>query len=359
MSSITSILNKETLLKNDLITLLKAEGDELKELYAFASKVKEKYVGKIVYFRGLIEFSNICNKNCYYCGIRKDNKNVQRYNLSDEEILKAAEFAYVNRYGSIVLQGGELSNNTFTKRIEHLLKQIKQLSDNKLGITLSIGEQTPDTYKRWFDAGAHRYLLRIESSNRNLYYKLHPDDATHSFDRRLQALADLKEAGYHVGTGVMIGLPYQTIEDLADDLLFMKQLDIDMCGMGPYIEHAHTPLWDLRHLLLPLETRFKLALKMIAILRILMKDINIASATALQAIDPSGREKALMIGANIIMPNITPGMYRNDYKLYENKPCVDEEADDCKNCLEARIHLTGNKIGYDGWGDSSHFKNRN
>lgn len=358
MSSITPVLNKETLLKDDLIALLNAEGDELKELYAFAAEVKEKYVGKVVYFRGLIEFSNICSKNCYYCGIRKDNKNVKRYNLSDEEILVAAEFAYVNKYGSVVLQGGELLNNAFTNRIEHLLKQIKQLSDNKLGITLSVGEQTPDTYKRWFDAGAHRYLLRIESSNRDLYYKLHPDDQTHSFERRLQALADLKSIGYQVGTGVMIGLPYQTIEDLADDLLFMKDLDIDMCGMGPYIEHAHTPLWDLRHLLLPLEARFRLALKMIAILRILMKDINIASATALQAIDPSGREKALMIGANIIMPNITPGLYRNDYKLYENKPCVDEEADDCKNCLEARIHITGNKIGYDGWGDSNHFKSR-
>ncbi len=358
MSSITSILNKESLLKDDLTVLLNAEGDELKELYACAAEVKEKFVGKIVYFRGLIEFSNICSKNCYYCGIRKDNRNVKRYNLSDQEILKAAEFAYESRYGSVVLQGGELSNRAFIERIEHLVKQIKQMSDNKLGITLSVGEQTPDTYKRWFDAGAHRYLLRIESSNRDLYYKLHPNDSTHSFERRLQALADLKTVGYQVGTGVMIGLPYQTTDDLADDLLFMKDLDIDMCGMGPYIEHAHTPLWDLRHMLLPLETRFRLALKMIAILRILMKDINIASATALQAIDPSGREKALMIGANIIMPNITPGLYRNDYKLYENKPCVDEEADDCKNCLEARIHLTGNKIGYDGWGDSNHFKNR-
>jgi len=175
----------------------------------------------------------------------------------------------------------------------------------------------------------------------------------------LQALYDLRSAGYQVGTGVMIGLPFQTSDHLAKDLLFMKELDIDMCGMGPYIEHADTPLWEFRHQLLPLDERFNLALKMIAILRLMMKNINIASATALQAIDPIGREKALKIGANIIMPNITPGVYRNDYKLYENKPCTDEEASDCKNCLEARIHMSGNKIGFDEWGDSLHFKERN
>lgn len=358
MNNTTSILKKDHLTREDIILLLNSEKEELKQVFAYAAQVKEQQVGNIVYFRGLIEFSNICGKNCYYCGIRKGNKNANRYNLSDKEIIVAAVFAYENNYGSIVLQGGELENKAFTLRIEKLLKSIKEISQGELGITLSVGEQSIDTYKRWFDAGAHRYLLRIESSSKELYYKLHPEDKKHSFERRLKALEDLKTAGYHVGTGVMIGLPFQTTEHLADDIMFMKDLDIDMCGMGPYIEHADTPLWQFKELLLPLEARFRLALKMIAVLRILMKDINIAAATALQAIDPIGREKALKVGANIIMPNITPGIYRNDYKLYENKPCTDEEAADCKTCLEARIHFSGNKIGYNNWGDSKHFKKR-
>jgi len=358
MSHIDAILKKEAFTKNDIVFLLNADIEDRSKLFAHAAAIKEQYVGNVVYFRGLIEFSNICAKNCLYCGIRKGNRNVQRYNLSDEEIINAARFAFESNYGSVVLQGGELEGSAFTARIERLLLQIKDVSEGKLGITLSVGEQPLDVYKRWFDAGAHRYLLRIESSDKELYYKIHPHDKIHSFERRIQALNDLRTAGFQVGTGVMIGLPFQTAEHLAADLLFMKELDIDMCGMGPYIEHADTPLWEFRDMLLPLEERFNLALKMIAILRIMMKNINIASATALQAIDPIGREKALKIGANIIMPNITPGMYRNDYKLYENKPCTDEEASDCKNCLEARIHLSGNKIGYNDWGDSPHFKEK-
>lgn len=358
MGHLSIILSKKTLNREDIITLLNSTGSDRKELFEYSSQVKEKFIGNNVYFRGLIEFSNICEKNCYYCGIRSGNRNVKRYNLSDDEILKAAKFAYDNKYGSVVLQGGEIEGVVFTDRIERLIKAIKAISNNTLGITLSVGEQSLDTYIKWFQAGAHRYLLRIESSSKELYYKIHPDDKKHSFERRLQALADLKTVGYQVGTGVMIGLPFQTIENLADDLLFMKEIDIDMCGMGPYIEHADTPLWEFRDILMPLEDRFQLALNMIAVLRIMMKDINIASATALQAIDPIGREKALMIGANIIMPNITPGMYRDNYKLYENKPCTSEEAADCNSCLEARIHLTGNKIGYDDWGDSTHFKKR-
>ncbi len=358
MSEIDHILSKESFSREDIILLLDAGPADRVKLFARSAEVKTQYVGDVVYFRGLIEFSNICGKNCLYCGIRRGNRNAQRYNLSDEEIIEAAKFAYESNYASVVLQGGELEGEVFTNRIERLVKGIKEVSDGKLGITLSVGEQSLDVYKRWSDAGAHRYLLRIESSDKELYYKIHPNDKTHNFERRLQALYDLRTAGYQLGTGVMIGLPFQTTSHLASDLLFMKELDIDMCGMGPYIEHADTPLWEFRDQLLPLEERFNLALKMIAILRIMMKNINIASATALQAIDPIGREKALKIGANIIMPNITPGAYRNDYKLYENKPCVDEEASDCKNCLEARIHMSGNKIGYNEWGDSLHFKEK-
>lgn len=359
MANITTILSKADFSFEDLVILLNAEGDERKELFAAAAKVKEKYVGNIVYLRGLIEFSNVCRKNCLYCGIRLDNKNVERYTLSDEQILGAAKFALDNKYGSIVIQGGELASPSFTDRIEKLLRDIKKISAGReLGVTLSLGEQTADTYHRWFNAGAHRYLLRIESSVKELYHKIHPNNDLHSFETRIQSLYDLKAAGYQVGTGVMVGLPFQTIEDLAHDLMFFKELDIDMCGMGPYIEHRDTPLYAYKDALMPLMSRFELCLKMVAVLRIYMKDINIAAATALQAIDKVGREKAIKVGANIVMPNITPGAYRDSYKLYENKPCTDESAEECTGCLDARISLTGNEIGYEKWGDSEHFKKR-
>ncbi|MBL7973172.1 MAG: [FeFe] hydrogenase H-cluster radical SAM maturase HydE [Prolixibacteraceae bacterium] len=341
--------------RNDLLSLLAAEGDDRQQLFQRAKSVKLQNIGNKVYFRGLIEFSNICAKDCLYCGIRKSNEKVVRYEASDDEILEACRFAWQNRFGSVVLQSGELSSPTFVKRVDALLRKIKNLSDNELGITLSCGEQTAETYRQWFESGAHRYLLRIESSNPELYRKIHPENDFHNFGRRLQALKDLKSCGYQVGTGVMIGLPFQTTEDLANDLLFLKQMDVDMVGMGPYIEHEDTPLYTFRNDLKTKQQRFDMALKMVAALRLLMPDINIAAATALQAIDPAGREKALTIGANILMPNLTPCDYRKEYQLYEDKPCLDEDAELCRNCLEARIELTGCEIGYGEWGDSKHF----
>ncbi|MFH0756312.1 MAG: [FeFe] hydrogenase H-cluster radical SAM maturase HydE [Bacteroidota bacterium] len=355
---VKEILENGRMGREEILTLLEAQGEERQLLFKKAAEVKLNEIGHKVHFRGLVEFSNICGKDCYYCGIRKSNKEARRYNLSDGQILDAARFAYENSYGSLVLQSGELTSSGFTERIEKLLKDIKQLSNGNLGITLSLGEQEEDVYKRWFDAGAHRYLLRIETSNPELYQKYHPKDTLHDFARRLTCLKTLQRIGYQTGTGVMIGLPFQTTGDLADDLLFMKQFDVDMVGMGPYIEHQHTPLFQYRSELLPIRERFDLALKMIAILRILMKDINIAAATALQAIDPLGREKAVKVGANIIMPNITPGKFRNDYALYENKPCVDEEPEECKNCLDVRIQLADGEIAYNEWGDSKHFNRR-
>ncbi len=355
---IIRILEKEDFSKADIITLLKANKEERQLIFAKANQVKKDFVGLKTYYRGLIEFSNICAKDCYYCGIRASNKNVQRYDISDEQILQAVKFAYENNYGSVVFQSGERADKQFIERIEQLLIKAKKISAGKIGITISLGEQSLETYRRWFRAGAHRYLLRIETSNKELYYKIHPQNEKHDFDTRLNALYDLQKAGYQTGTGVMIGLPFQTYEHLADDLLFFKAFDVDMVGMGPYIEHTETPLYAHRNLLLPLEERFTLTLKMIAILRIMMKDINIAAATALQAIDPIGREKALKVGANIIMPNITPTINRENYQLYENKPCIDEGADECTNCLEARITISGDDIGYGEWGDAPHFENR-
>jgi biotin synthase len=352
------ILYKENLEKQDIINLLNANEDETKQLFARSSEVKNEFVGNTVYFRGLIEFSNICGKNCYYCGIRAGNQKLERYNLSNDEIFDAAAFAFENHYGSVVLQSGEVAGDSFCERIEFILYEIKKRFSGKIGVTLSLGEQSEEIYQRWFNAGAHRYLLRIETSNQDLFHRIHPSDMHHSFEIRMQCLYSLKKIGYQVGTGVMMGLPFQTTEDLADDLIFIRSFDADMVGMGPYIEHPDTPLYQYHQQLLPRKERLMLGLKMIAILRLMMKDINIAAATALQAIDPMGREKALRIGANIIMPNITPAQFRNKYKLYADKPCTDENPDDCTQCLETRISMTGNTVGYDQWGDSHRFKKR-
>ncbi len=358
MKTFQEILQQTGFQKDDLIRMLNAEGGERALLFEKAAEVKRETVGNKVYFRGLVEFSNICSKDCLYCGIRKSNTNVLRYNVPDNEVLEACDFAWENRYGSVVLQSGERSSPAFVKRVDDLLKAIKKRSNGELGITLSCGEQSRETYRRWFESGAHRYLLRIEASNPELYRKIHPDNWRHTFGKRLECLDMLKETGYQTGTGAMIGLPFQTVDDLAGDLLFFKNKDIDMIGMGPYLEHEDTPLYAHRHLLKTKQERLDLALKMVAALRLLMPDVNIAAATALQAIDPIGREKAVKVGANIIMPNLTPCNYRKEYRLYEGKPCLDEDALLCKNCLEVRIEIAGSEIGYGEWGDSKHFAAR-
>jgi biotin synthase len=355
MESLNTLLNKDRYTFNDLVTLLNLRGKDQRLLFEKAAEVKKKKVGNIVYFRGLIEFSNLCSKNCLYCGIRKDNARVDRYNLTDDEILEAVHYAHNNRFASVVLQSGEITSGTFVKRIDALLRRLHRETNGEMRITLSLGEQSEETYRRWYESGASRYLLRIETTNRELYQKIHPADNCHSFNIRMLALKSLIKTGYQTGTGVMIGLPFQTHEDLANDLLFMRDFGIHMVGMGPYLEHANTPLMEYRNFLLPVQERLHLTLRMIAILRILMPDINIAAATALQAIDKMGREKGIKAGANVIMPNITPGKYRDSYKLYENKPCSDENADDCFSCLEARIKMTGSLIGFGNWGDSQYY----
>ncbi|MCE1197999.1 MAG: [FeFe] hydrogenase H-cluster radical SAM maturase HydE [Marinilabiliales bacterium] len=358
MTAIGQILDNRDFSEENLITLLKAEKEEGIELLQRAGEMKRRQVGNKVYFRGLIELSNVCEKDCLYCGIRRSNEKVLRYNLTDREVLDAAAFAYRERYGSVVIQSGEVTNRAFADRIERLIREIKQLSNDQLGITLSFGEQSAETYQRWFEAGAHRYLLRIESSNPQLYAKLHPQDSKHRFEDRIQALNLLKATGYQTGTGIMIGAPFQTYRDLANDLRFFQQFDTDMVGMGPFIAHDDTPFKGMAAEGLTLADRFNLSLKMVAILRLMMPDLNIAATTALQAIDPLGREKAVNAGANIIMPNITPGSYRNNYLLYNNKPCTDEEPEQCTGCLDARLALTDSEIGYGEWGDSPHFRSR-
>jgi biotin synthase len=273
-------------------------------------------------------------------------------------MMEAVRFAYQKRFGSLVLQSGENSNRLNVHHITELIKRIHQETNNEMGITLSMGEQDEKVYQEWFDAGATRYLLRIETSNEALYQKIHPTDQNHNFSARLQALHSLKKIGYQTGTGVMIGLPFQTLEDLADDLIFMRDLDIDMCGMGPYIEHPDTPLWQHRDILLPKQERFNLTLKMIAILRIMMKDINIAATTAMQTLDPHGREKGIRAGANVVMPNLTPVKYRENYLIYENKPGIENDAGETLAELERNILDAGEEVGYGKTGTSKHFLNR-
>ncbi len=340
--------------------------EKLNELFREARTCAVRHVGPKVYFRGIIEFSNLCVKDCYYCGIRKSNPNVRRFSMDEAEILECAKTAHEMNYGSIVLQSGERQDEPYVRFIEDILRMIKTVTSGKLGITLSLGEQAAGTYERWFKAGAHRYLLRIETSDPALYKRFHPED--HSFEARRECLRILRKIGYQVGTGVMIGLPFQTRETLANDIQFFKDEDVDMIGMGPYVPHEDTPLGTLQRPDLCSEGKgpafaggaydssesFRLGLVMIALTRLVLKDVNIAATTALQTLDPEGREKGVLAGANIIMPNITPTEYRKFYQLYDNKPCLDENARHCKDCLERRIRAAGAEIGYGEWGDSPH-----
>lgn len=346
--------------KENIIELLdEKDQNRVQQLYDDAFRTKIDNVGNKVYLRGLVEITNICRKNCLYCGIRRDNPSNDRYEIDIEDVIPAARFAYEQGYGSMVIQGGERHDKKFRDKITSILKEVRKISsESPLGITLSLGEQPYEVYKEWFEAGAHRYLLRIESSTQELFEKIHPVDESHSFQTRLTALKDLRRAGYQVGTGVMIGLPFQTLEHLADDLLFFKSFDIDMCGMGPYLEHSQTPLYQYKDLLIPKEERLELSLKMVAILRLMMPKINIAATTAMQSIDPAGREKAILAGANVIMPNLTLTEVRGDYSIYENKPGVGEDASITSSSLERMLQNAGIPIGYNEWGDSLHFKDR-
>lgn len=359
----TKILEKKELTKSDLISLLdESNPDNVEQIRLKAYSIMKEYVGEEVFLRGLIEFSNICQNDCYYCGIRKSNKNIKRYTLEENEIIESAQWCAEQGYGSLVLQSGERKDKAFIDFILKLIKRIKKetrtskLPDG-LGITLCIGEQNKDTYKQLFDAGAHRYLLRIESSNRELFNSIHPDNQ--SFDNRLKCLENLREVGFQVGTGVMIGLPNQTTENLADDILFFKHYDIDMIGMGPFIVHKDTPMNYLFDEYLKKKRKiYELSLKMIAVTRIVLKDVNIASTTALQAMYALGREAGLMYGANVIMPLLTPTNVRKEYQLYDGKPCIDEFANDCFECIQLRIESTGRHIAFNVYGDSKHFSRK-
>jgi len=332
---------------------------ETNKLYKKAYRVKERYIGRKTYFRGLIELSNVCEKDCLYCGIRASGE-VGRFTIPKDEVLALAKWAHENRYGSITIQAGERTDAFFVDYITDLIKSIKSLSDGELGITLSLGEQSPDVYKQWREAGAHRYLLRIETSNKGLFNIIH-ETTDNMFEKRIKNIESLIKTGFQTGTGVMIGLPNQTTEDLANDILFFKKMDIGMIGMGPYVIAEGTPLGDMA-LAMGLDTeaekkrRLTLALNMIAVTRLVLGNVNIASATALHALDPKGREKALRAGANILMPVLTLPQYKRRYTLYDGKPGLDDDAMAIKNKLVHIVESAGDTVGFGELGDAPKYK---
>ena len=293
--------------------------------------MREKYYGKDVYIRGLIEFSNYCRNDCYYCGIRTSNKNVSRYRLTEEEILQCADEGYELGFRTFVLQGGEDMSFT-TEKIAEIVRNIKNRHDD-CAVTLSVGERDYDTYKYWFDAGADRYLLRHETATDEHYRKLHPENL--SLENRKRCLFDLKDIGYQVGAGFMVGSPYQTTKNLVNDLLFLKELNPHMIGIGPYISQQDTPFADMENGTLE-QTLF-----LLGILRVMFPNVLLPSTTALGTIAPNGRELGLRAGANVVMPNLSPVSVRKKYQLYDNKICTGEESAQCAGCLRRRIESVG------------------
>ena len=321
-------------LSDDELKIL-IESDEFNEPLAEAADIRrrENY-GDKVYIRGLIEFTNYCRNNCYYCGIRRDNKKAERYRLTKDEILLCCDEGYRLGFRTFVMQGGEDPYYS-DEMICDIVSKIKSRYPD-CAVTLSIGEKPRESYQAFFDAGADRYLLRHETAAPEHYGKLHPEAM--SLENRKRCLFDLKEIGYQVGSGFMVGSPYQTTENLISDLRFLQKLQPDMIGIGPYITHADTPFAEFK------SGNVMLTLRLVSILRLMFPYALIPSTTALGTIHPQGRELGLKAGANVVMPNLSPVSVRKLYSLYENKICTGEEAAQCRGCLERRVESAGYKI---------------
>lgn len=316
--------------KKEIIELLKSD-IENEWLFHLADKVRKEYVGDEVHLRGLIEFSNICKCSCKYCGLRSPNKTIERYRIKPEDIVLYAKKAADMGYKTIVLQSGE--DDYFTQDV--LCEIIREIKEFDVAVTLSVGERSLEDYKAFKEAGADRYLIRIETTDRELYKKMHPNM---DFENRLRCLKDLKILGYEVGTGCLVGLPEQSIESLANDILFFKEINADMVGIGPFISHPDTPLKNVPN------GNFILALKVMALTRIMLKNINIPATTAMETLNSNGRIIALQSGANVVMPNVTTTEYRVKYEIYPNKICINEKPSQCRNCIENKIKSIGRTI---------------
>ncbi|WP_457567192.1 [FeFe] hydrogenase H-cluster radical SAM maturase HydE [Desulfurobacterium sp.] len=337
-------------------------------LVSLADVVRKQKVGDFVYFRGLVEISNICAKNCYYCGLRRDNAKIKRYALSEDEAVAVGVSIYKSGISSLALQSGEVKSDRWVEKLVNIVRRIKEETKEidrqrgrepkGAGITISFGELEREHYEELFKAGAHRYLLRIETSDRELYERIHPADRNHSFESRIRCLEWLKDIGYQVGTGVMIGFPGQTYRHLLNDLKFFKSFDVDMIGMGPYIEHRDTPLfvWHRREIEKKGFYRkvYELSIKMIAFARIIMEDINIVASTALQSIPgcENSLETGIIAGANVVMPVFTPVDFRNSYSIYEHKNNATPSR------MAERIENAGYIPVFDRWGDPIHYFER-
>ena len=316
--------------RDEIISYLEKNSNQ-EELFSRANLVRQQNVGDDVHLRGLIEFSNICKRQCKYCGLQSSNKTIERYRILKDEILLHVQKAVNLGYKTIVLQSGE-DDFYDTDKMCEIIREIKKFD---LALTLSIGEKTFDEYKAYKQEGADRYLLRIETTDKNLYKDMHPNA---DFNNRIKCLENLKTLGYEVGTGCLVGLPNQTMESLADDILFFKEIDADMIGIGPFIPHEQTPLKDAKM------GDFWLALKVMALTRINQPNINIPATTAMETIHPNGRIIALNSGANVVMPNVTSTEYRAKYEIYPGKICIGDKPEQCRMCIENKIKSIGRTI---------------
>ncbi len=330
------LLNKNgELSKQDWITLISEYTKEDAEYAAeLAREISTSYYGNEIYIRGLIEFSSYCKNDCYYCGLRRSNKNAQRYRLTEEEIYHSCEVGYELGFRTFVLQGGEDAYFT-DERFETIIRTIKERFPD-CAITLSLGERSYESYKRLYEAGADRYLLRHETANEEHYNTLHPKDMLLS--NRKQCLKELKEIGYQVGCGFMVGSPNQTPETLAEDMMFIHELEPHMVGIGPFLPHKDTPFRDKE------KGSLELTLFMLSLIRIMQKALLLPATTALGTIHPKGREYGILAGGNVVMPNLSPVEVRKKYMLYDNKICTGDEAAECRQCLNKRMDSIGYKV---------------
>lgn len=328
------LLREQMAEKDELVLLLEDTSKETEEyLFEQARKVSTRTFSNKIYLRGLIEFSNYCKNDCLYCGIRRSNGCAERYRLSREQILSCCETGHALGFRTFVLQGGEDLFYTDEMLVE-LIREIKKRFPD-CALTLSIGEKNRESYEAYFEAGADRYLLRHETANEEHYAKLHPREM--SLANRKRCLYDLKEIGYQVGCGIMVGSPYQTLEHIVEDLYFMKELQPHMIGIGPFVSHKDTPFADFEN------GSVALTLKLLGILRLMFPKALLPATTALGTLDPQGREKGILAGANVLMPNLSPTNVRKKYALYDNKICTGDEAAECNRCLRGRIE----RIGYE------------
>ncbi len=334
-TSLDKLESHKFLEHRDFVALFNHNSTELREYLAQkADAVRREHFGNRIYIRGLIEFTNHCKNNCLYCGIRAANTKIQRYRLSKEEILSCCQQGYTLGFRTFVLQGGEdpyYTDERMTDIISHIRSRYPDCA-----ITLSLGERSYESYKLLYEAGANRYLLRHETANPEHYKRLHPD--TMSYDNRMQCLRNLREIGYQVGCGFMVGSPYQTADDLANDLLFIEQFRPHMVGIGPFIPHSDTPFANQS------AGALEDTLLLLSIIRLIHPNVLLPATTALGTISPKGREQGILAGANVVMPNLSPVGVRKQYSLYDNKICTGDESAQCISCMSTRMQSIGFSI---------------